>query len=252
MRNKISSGKQLRFPVLKNIEYISIYQNRNSVLEIEGSEVEGKTWRELQFYLGERLPINSYHFSLKQKNDPAIHTGKIRAVAIGKQAIAEGENQMSNEILREFKTIKDQLAKATTSGGVSFEMLLASTKQGYEAQATYLNQKITDLNNFINELKLDIKELESDLTDCEKENAKSSGLAQYLAIGERVAQIYLGGKTKTPISLKESNTSDIPEQILNVLGVINWTLIDPESTTRIANSIQQYLSVLPKEYFKGA
>lgn len=247
--------KKLKFPVLNNVDYISIYQNSMSVLEISGDDVEGKTWREFQIYLGERLPIAAYHYLLKLKNSDEIFNGRVRSVNVGKVVkLDTGKNIMNDEskILKEFSSLKDALQKATNTGGVTFDMLLASTKQGYESQAIYLNQKINDLNNVITELKQDIRELENDLTDCEKENAKSGGLAQYLAIGERVAQIYLGGKTKQPISLKESNTSDIPDQILQVLGVINWSLINAESINRIANNIQQYLSILPKEYFKGA
>jgi len=89
-----------------------------------------------------------------------------------------------------------------------------------------------------------------DLNDCEKESAKSSGIGQYLAIGEKILSMKFG--TGSKVSLKDSNATDIPEQILLVLGVIDWTKIDQASIERIANSIQQYLSVIPKEFFKGA
>jgi chromosome segregation ATPase len=147
------------------------------------------------------------------------------------------------------KTLKDQLSKAEKSGGVSYEMLLASTKAGHAAQIDYLNQKIKDKDDKINELKAEINELDSDLDDCLKESSKHSSISQYLAIGEKILSMKFGSPAK--VSLKESDPSDIPEQILTVLGVIDWQKIDAENISRIANNIQQYLSAIPKEYFKG-
>ena len=70
--------------------------------------------------------------------------------------------------------------------------------------------------------------------------------------------VFLAKKLRNPlyvndskVSLKESDPTDIPEQILIVLGVIDWQKIDAENINRIANNIQQYLSAIPKEYFKG-
>lgn len=254
MKEPKKSSKRLKFPVLNNVEYVSIYRAGMSVLEIDGNEIEGKTWREFQLYLGEKIPIGKAQFTLKFKDSAELHTGAVRAARVGGnyQPNPKEDDKMSEKIIKEFSNLKEAITKATNTGGVSFDMLLASTKQGYEAQATYLNQKITDLNATITELKQDIRQLENDLDDCEKESAKSTGIAQYLQMGEKIVSIYLGNKTKTPVSLKESNTSDIPDQILQVLGIINWSLIDAESINRIANQIHQYLSVLPEKYFKGA
>jgi hypothetical protein len=240
--------KEIKFPILKDVEYISVFKNRNSVLEIDGKDVEGISWRGLQLFLGKSLAPDLYQYTMKFKKANEIHSGRIRATIMGIGKTEPETNQ--TEIIKEFKALKDALSKATNTGGVTFDMLLASTKQGYEAQVSYLNQQIADKEKIINKVENEVNELERDLNDCEKESAKNSGIGQYLAIGEKILSMKFGKPGK--VSLKESDQSDIPEQILTVLGIINWSLMDQENINKIANSIQQYLSVLPKEYFKGA
>lgn len=241
--------RNLKHPILKGVEYASILKNKKSVLEIEGSDLENKTWREFQIYLGDHLPITSYYFIIKFKNKNEIFTGQIRAVSTDPKKL-ESTAMESNELTKKIESLEKSLQKAANSGGISFDMLLAATKQGYEARIEYLNQKITDKDQQIQEIKREVNELEDDLNDCEKENQKHGGIAQYLAIGEKFLSMKLGKPEK--ISLKDSNTSDIPEEILTVLGVIDWQKIDELSIKRIAENIQNYLSLIPKEFFKGA
>jgi len=248
MADRIHKGnRSLKYPILKNIDYASIVRNGKSVLEIEGKELEDKTWREFQLFLGEHLTPGKCYFTIKFKNKSEIFSGMTKAVTMNK-SIPEDDTKI-NQVLDQFKKLESKINNASQAGGVSFDMLMASTKQGYEAQATYLKEKITDKDQIIQELKREITELEDDLNDCEKESAKHSGIGQYLAIGEKILSMKFGSPAK--VSLKESNSSDIPEQILLVLGVIDWTKIDQTSIERIATGIQQYISVIPKEFFKG-
>jgi len=250
-RTGVSSTQNLKWNILNNVEYISIVYNGKSILEIDGSEVENLSRRDLQFFLGEKLPVNEiYTYSLKFKNVDKITTGRIRALTKDSKKLLES-NQMDNtELTKKIESLEKSLQKAASTGGVSFDMLLAATKQGYEARIEYLNQKISDKDQLIQEIKKEVDDLEDDLSDCEKENAKHGGIAQYLAIGEKVLNMKFG---KQPaVSLKDSNTSDIPEPILQVLGVIDWTKIDAASIQKITEQIAQYLSLIPKEFFKGA
>jgi len=239
--------KPIKFPILKDVEYISIFRNRNSVLEIDGKDVEGITWRELQLYLGKFLSPGICQYTLKFKKSDVIHSGRIRATNMAQPS--KPESNPSDDIIKEFKALKDQISKASDKGGISFDMLLNATKQGYEAQISFLNQQLQFKDQLLSKVEKEVDELEDDLNDCEKESAKHSGIGQYLAIGEKILSMKFGSGSK--VSLKESNTSDIPEQILLVLGVIDWQKVDSASIERIATGIQQYISVIPKEYFKG-
>lgn len=251
MKTNTGSKKTLKFEKLVNVDYASIYRTSRSVLEIDGSEIEGKTWREFQIYLGTKIPPGKCQFTLKFKGSPELHTGQVRAVVLGEpyQSNPKDEIKMSEQIIKEFSSLKEALSKATNQGGVSFEMLLASTKQAYEAQIQYKDQVISDKNDLIREIKKQVDDLENDLNDCEKESSKNTSLSNYLAIGEKILSMKFG--TPAKVSLKESNPSDIPDQILQVLGIVNWQIIDAENINRIASNIQQYLSALPKEYLKG-
>jgi len=219
-----------------------------SVLEINGDDLEGKTWRELQIYLGERLPIAAYHYLLKFKQSAEIFNGRIRSVNVGKVINTDTGNKSmldDRNISQEFKALKDQLQKAVNSGGVSFEMLLASTKQGYESQIGFKDQIISQKDELIKELKKDIDDLEDDLQECNKQLSSSTGIAQYLEIGQKLLNARYGsGKN---ISLKESDPTDIPAEILQVIGAVNWRdpQITPDLVTRIADGIKQYISLLP-------
>jgi hypothetical protein len=244
----IENKKFLTKGLFKNLEYCSILRNKKAVLEIDGNELEGKTWREFQLYLGEKLSPGICYYTMKNKNSNEIHTGRIRAATMEFKPIQES-NQMESEIIKELKSLKDNLSKAEKTGGISYEMLLASTKAGHEAQINYLTEKLKDKDDKISELKNEVDDLADDLDDCQKESAKNTGLGNYLAIGEKILNMKFG--KQTAISLKDSNASDIPDEILTVLGVIDWMKIDQQSIEKIANNIQQYLSLIPKEYFKG-
>jgi hypothetical protein len=251
MRKKVSTQKTLKFPILNDVEYVSIYRTGKSVLEINGNDLEGMTWRQFQLYLGEKIPPGKCQFTMKFKDSSTLHTGAIRAAR--ENDIYEPDKKedsiMSEKILKEFSSLKDSLSKATNQGGITFDILLNATKQGYESQISFLNQQLQHKDSIIAKTEIEINQLENDLNDCEKESARSSGIGQYLAIGEKILSMKFGsGKA---ISLKESDSTDIPEQILKVLGVIDWQKIDAESINRISNNIQQYLSVIPKEFFKG-
>jgi len=48
---------ELKFPIMKNIEYFDLHLSKGNQIAIDGKEIEGLKWRELQFYLGEKFTI---------------------------------------------------------------------------------------------------------------------------------------------------------------------------------------------------
>jgi hypothetical protein len=228
-------------------EYLDIQRNGIDLQRLTAEDLKGITPKLLQEMIGEKHGAGKCRIS-------GVDSKGLRYTTIFKginkdMPIVKTDDSKINQVLDQFKKLESKLNSASQSGGITFEMLMASTKQGYEAQAVFLNQQIKYKDELITELKRDVDELERDLTDCEKESSKNSGIGQYLAIGEKILNMKFGSGTK--VSLKESNSSDIPQEILLVLGVIDWSKVDPESINRIAASIQQYISVIPKEYFKG-
>jgi len=230
-----------------DFEYLDIQRGGIDLQRLTTEDLKGVTPKLLQEMIGEKHGAGKCRLS-------GVDSKGLRYTTIFKginknMPIVKTDDSKINQVLDQFKKLESKLNSATQSGGITFEMLLASTKQGYEAQAVFLNQQIKHKDDLIAEYKKERDELESDLNECEKEASKNSGIGQWLTVGEKILNMKFGAGTK--VSLKESNTNDIPEKILIVLGVIDWQKIDAESIDRIANSIQQYLSVIPREFFKG-
>ena len=102
---KKQPSKVLKFPVLNDVDYVSIYRTGRSVLEIDGKDLEGKTWREFQLYLGERIPIGKCQFTMKFKKSAELHTGQVRAARVGEayETNPKEETKMSEQIIKELK-----------------------------------------------------------------------------------------------------------------------------------------------------
>lgn len=242
-RDRKGRPTTLKFPVLSNVEYVSILKNKKSVFESnEGKEFEGMTRREFQMYLGERLPQGIYYHIIKFKNSGELYQGTIRTVKTG---ISKEENEMDEgKILKEFQDLKKSLDKATDKGGISFEMLLASTKQGYEAQIQYKDSQIADKDKKIEKLEAEIDELENELDDCEKQASQNSGLSSTIDVVQKFLAIKTGN-VKPVTTLKESDQTDIPGEVLQVLGMVDWQKIDDASYQKIVAGLKQYITFLP-------
>lgn len=231
----------LKHPVLNNVEYISITKNKKSVFESnDGKYFEGMTWRNFQLFLGERLTPSRYYFNIKFKGDNKLFSGTIKAVTLE----AKQDHEMESEkILSEFKELKTVLQKGINQGGISYDMLLSSVKQGYENQINYLNQVIADKNILLAKNEKEILELESDLEDCQNESTKESRLSQYIDLATKfLASKYPTNKVAT---LKESDQTDIPGEILEILGAVDYSKIDDASMQKIIAGLKQYITFLP-------
>lgn len=237
-----SNIRALKYPVLKNVKYISILKNKKSVLEIDGKDVEGLEWRDFGIYLGNHLPIARYFFTMGFNNKNEVFSGQIRAISTDNKKNESNEME-SNQLTSLFNDLKADLKKATDKGGISFDMLLQATKQGYEAQISFLTQQVAHKDNLINKFESEIDDLEDDLENCIKENSKTSSLSQYIEIGQKLLTTKFGNKEAA--TLKESNPKDIPDEIINILGAVDYSKIDDESMRKIVSGLRQYISLLP-------
>ena len=132
---------------------------------------------------------------------------------------------------------------ATQQGGITYEMLLASTKQGYDTQVDFLKQQITYKDGSITELKLEIKDLNDELSQTDitiRQLEQKSGYNQYLEpISKLLLAKFGGGK---PVKLGESDPSSIPLELLEVLGVIDFTKIQPDDLQKMIQLLSQYIT----------
>lgn len=235
---------KIKFPVLNNVEYIDISKNKNQVKAFTGNEVNGLKWRELSLLIGKIAGQGVYRYTLKFKNDPNINNGQIRGV-VQTSEITENKNEsyFKNEIEQLTKKVED--LNKSNSSGIGFEMLLEITKQSYLTQIDFLKQQLQAKDLNISKLELQIDKLNDELDTCYQnldELQSKTGIGNYIELAKDFLKLKLPGEIK-PISLKESNTSDIPAPILDILGVVDWSKVDEN----IINEIVRYLNLfIPK------
>jgi len=243
-KRKRPGSRILKHPVLKNVDYASIVRNKKSVLEIEGKELEGTAWRDFQIYVGDKIGVGRFHFTIKFKNNAELYTGTTKGIDPNVNIVKSDESDtVIKTVTDAFKSLESKLNNATQQGGITYEMLLASTKQGYDTQVDFLKQQITYKDVSIIELKVEIKDLNSELNETDitiRQLEKQSGYNQYL---EPVTKILLAkfGAGK-PVALGESDPSAIPNELLEVLGVIDYKKIQPDDLNKMIQLLHQYIT----------
>ena len=236
---KRTSNRELKHPILKNVEYGSVTKNGKRVLEIPGSEIESLSWRDFTIYIGKKLPPGKYGFTIKFKNDAKLYSGTTRAVTLDPVDIKK-DNFIQDQ-LNELKKII-----ATQSAGGSNETVVLILKQGYEMQIQFLNRQIELLEKNNKNLEDEIDEVEDDLDECQnklKEALSKSEYTQYIPGALKLLQAKFGGGKA--VSLENSDQSDIPTEILQILGTVDYSKIDPESMQKIIEGLRNYISLLP-------
>ena len=207
---KTRTARILKHPVLNNVDYASIVRNRKSVLEIEGKDLEGIAWRDFQIYVGDKIGVGRFHFTIKFINNAELYTGQTKGIDPNVSIVKsdDSDKKIRDQVLESFKSLEAKLNNATQQGGITYEMLLASTKQGYDTQVDFLKQQVTFKDGTISELKIEIKDLNNELDKTYitiGQLEQKSGYNQYL---EPISKLLLAkfGSGK-PVSLKDSTPS---------------------------------------------
>ena len=236
----------LKFPVLKKVEYIDIIKNRSNVLSLTGEDVEGLTWRKFQLLLGSKLPDGSYNYVIKIKNDPTIHKGLVRTA--GKvTTMAKEQKEINPDVQKQILDLTNQVDKMGSGNGVSVDLLIQVTRQSFETQVTFLNHELTrkDLANVKLENKIDdlLKELEG--TDVLiSELKEKTGMTQYITIVKEFLSMK-AGNIKPITNLSASETSDVPPEIIQILGVVDWQKVPGDVLIKITSTMKIFIQELP-------
>lgn len=243
-KRKRPGARRLKHPVLKNVEYASIVRNGKSVLEIDGKEIVNIAWRDFQIYVGDKIGVGRFHFTIKFKNNDELYTGTTKGIDPNINVVKSDESDsIIKTVTDAFKSLESKLNSETQKGGITYEMLLSSTKQGYDTQVDFLKQQITYKDGSILDLRIEIKDLTAELIQTDitiRDLEKQSGYAQLLEpVGKMLLAKFGAGK---PVSLGESDPSAIPNEVLEVLGIIDYTKIQPVDLNKIINLLKQYIT----------
>jgi len=240
-----SSGK-IRFPILKNVDYIDLIKNKVTVLSIDGKDIEGLKWREFQKYVGKKLPSQTYFYSLKLNDDDTLHRGNLKA--IGSILKSKIDNPSDYESLQKtVAALNNKLNEVSSNNGVSVDMLLEVTKSSYSMQISFLNNEITKKNNEIEKLinKVDSLNDELGVQDEEIEELKSkTDVSQYIKLATDV----FNKKMNTPKAssgLEDVILSSTPDEIIQILNSVDWEKIPEKELADIISYMKMFTQQLP-------
>jgi hypothetical protein len=245
---------KIKYSILPdNIEYLDIiYKKRH--LKRYGKELAGTKWKDFQELVGKDLNLNDRFYYNILFSDGNKASGSTQAINFSIKPL-ETTMHDANSIKAAIESLEKKLSVATKEGGVTFDMLLQSTKAGHEAQVTYLTSQLREKDDKISELKAEIKELEHDLDEYEKQITELEGKSGWVGILNQYKPMIeaglmkLGAKGPHPAKLGESDPSGIPAEVLQILGTVDYDKLktQPDQYNQILNYLRQYVSVLPQK-----
>lgn len=240
---KRTPGFKLKFPVLNNVEYFDVIKERKNVLTF-GSEINGKSWRDLQIELGKELPPGVYHYSFKQKDSNEIHRGNIKAVnsMANKKEITHPDELILKQKIEMLTTQLNEMK----AGNMQSQSIIELTKQGMQMQIDFKEQQLKAKDNEIKKLEDEIEKLTKLVDGYEQQvddlNGKT-GMNQYIELGLKLLNRF--DKKTPPVNLASSEQTDIPPELLQILGVVDWGRVDYNAQMKIIDGIKKYISFLP-------
>jgi len=236
---------KLKFPQVKNGEYMDLVKGGSIALSLTEKELVDITWRGLQKLIGSKLGAGRWNYSLKFLNDPTINKGQI----MGLNSSTKPTEKVSG--IETLSSLVSQLTNKVDSmqsgQGVSVELLMDVTKQSYNARVELLTLEITKKENDYQRLQTKYESLDSELDKAEsiiEDYKDKSGLLQLIPIAEKFMMGKFG-KGQPVQSLGESNPSDIPPELLDLLGVVDWQQVNPPVLVKVIEYLRMYITSLP-------
>ncbi|MCH8035300.1 MAG: hypothetical protein IH950_16295 [Bacteroidetes bacterium] len=241
--------KELQFPVLKKVEYIDLSVKGNTKLIVDGKDVEGMKWRDFQKYIGSKIPMDNYFYVLKLNDKPEVYKGRVKPIVLEAGVVSgDGEDGKTLLVLKEsVSALSEKIEVLSKGNGVSMEMLLEATKQSFVMRIEFLGIELAKKDTEFSRLELKYNKLETDLDDADDEIEilrGKTGITQYIEIAKDFLQMK-AGTLKGLDNLKDSNSSDIPPDITEVLGVINWIDVSPDIIEEIIHYLKIFATKLP-------
>lgn len=238
---------KLKFQTVKKCEYFDVVKNSIAVATYH-DEINNLSWRELQNKIGDEHGGGLYHYSFKQVGLAELNRGTIRGIVT--KIKSDDPNASQIELL------KNQITGLTQSinkekqnlGGMGIDFLLNVSKQGYETQIKFYEVELARRQSIIDKLEKEIEELEKELDKAYRlveQSKETSGIEKVLTMIEPFKAM-IGKKTSLPVeSLASSNTSDIPGEILEILGMVDYSKIPAEQLEKIINTMKMFVHQLP-------
>lgn len=232
----------MKIDKIENAEYLDLIKNKVLIKTYKGKDINGLSWRDLQIKIGADLKQSAqFYYVLKLKNENKIYKGIIRSVS---ESASEPEKPQTNkEYYQELESLKQEI-KNISSGSVNTDLLIKVTSQSYENQIQFLKEQLSTKDNYINRLELKIETLENELDECASNDNNKTSISQYIELAQMFLKSKAGG-LKPVESLANSDQSDIPQSLLDILGLVDYSKIPQSDLDQLLNYLRIFIQKLP-------
>jgi predicted RNase H-like nuclease (RuvC/YqgF family) len=233
----------------ENIERLDICRNGKTVKRYK-NEIAGMSWSDFEERLpSDGIPGGKYNYSMKLQDKPEIFNGIIKSV--------DQKMDESKEITEVKKTIEDlnkNFKTLMTKGGsdqVTVEFMIQAAERSHQAEIKFYELQIKIKDETIFELKGTIKELEAELDKAEEiveklKEESGSGKTAETIMG--LVNRFVPAQSQQKIKLSEKfDGSDIPEDIIATLAVVDYAKIPPGKLSELKNGLRMIVHQLPQK-----
>lgn len=239
-KSKRNYGRTRKVDVLTGVDYATVGRFSKTLLTIEGKDIEGKTFRDFQEYVGSKITPGKFFYNIvwkDKKRDP--YRGNSQTLIFDNKGVEQHDD---SKFLEAIARIENKLSQKSDIGS---GQLLEYSKQMYELRIEDLKARNDELKKECNECYTQIEQLENDCDELENEITElkgKTGYHQYIEQGLELLKMKFG--TVKPVSLESSSTTDIPDSLLEVIGIVDFARVDPNELQKIVTAMQQYIQFL--------
>lgn len=238
----------LKIPVFnKELDYFDVKIDNQRSLELKNEDVNGLKWRDLQKLIGKKLGRGGlFNYQMKWKNSDQPITGKIRAMAnISDDDLKTKTSDLNPFLLQKLNDVENKLKNISTASPDS-SVVMDIMRASYEARIDGYKERISELKTDKIKLESEIDKLNDELDNYEEKIRELEGgkLDTYLNLFEKIGMMKLG-KVKPLSDFTGTNHTDIPKQILDVLGLVDYERISNEQLNKILDMLKMWVQEFP-------
>ena len=235
----------------KNVEYLEMLDNGQTVAHLDGKEVNGKKKSDVQYLLGKNLEVKIYRACIKVLNDPVLKTFPMKALSLEKFPKNKSHIQSQDKSITftdEIKKLNDSIALLKNNSNFDIQIIIESVKNAKDAEINFLNLRIKDKEKEISDMEKELDKAQAEINRLEimidkANNESGKSIDKYLDLA-----LTFFSKNKQPVNVPKNLLSDknsIPPEFIDALGTINWKEVPAQSKEKIINAFNTIKTSLP-------
>lgn len=147
--------KQKVKDVFENVEYFHIVKGKNTLMQLEGNEINGIKKADLQKKIGDVLGNGTYNYILKFENDPTPKRASIRGFTSKREPI-NPEDESNKILLRAINDLNEKIDSKNQSTDI--KTLLSMQENAFKIQIAFYEMRVKTLEEEKKQLEKMIEE----------------------------------------------------------------------------------------------